>query len=193
MQGPVTTIRMPKIRNVIANCFRTWYLRGYVSIDGFVGRINNEHLTNTIQSSWVLWCLISLFSAKNQDLRPCFNWCWGKRLYAWQELYFVGHAAWTEPMIVLNIIILNLKVETNGPLIFLFVQKSSEICARFPICFIARLWVGVNISEEWYWWSLFEFVAYTRFLCFVINNYSSCFCRISWRIQISILGDCRPL
>ncbi len=51
MQGQVTTIRMPKIWNVRAK------LLSYVIlaiIDGFVGRIDNEHFTNTIQSSWVL-------------------------------------------------------------------------------------------------------------------------------------------
>ena len=48
-----------------------------------------------------------MLSAKNQYLRQCFNGYRGKRLYAWSEIYVLGHAAETAPIIVLNIIILN--------------------------------------------------------------------------------------
>ncbi len=72
MQGPVTTCQSFEKESA--------KLRSYVilaSIDGFVVRIDNEHLENTIQTSWVLWGrvrLISLcFLQKNQDLRQCFN------------------------------------------------------------------------------------------------------------------------
>jgi hypothetical protein len=57
------------------------------------------------------------------------------------------------------------------PIIFDFLQKPSEICVWFQICLIACLRVGINISEELYHW---QFLVYTRFLCFVINKFSSC-------------------
>jgi hypothetical protein len=38
------------------------FVRDTASIDGFVERIVNAHLVNTIQSSWVLWGRISLCS-----------------------------------------------------------------------------------------------------------------------------------
>jgi hypothetical protein len=48
-----------------------------VSIDGFVGRIDNKHLANTIHSSLALWSglvtIISLCFLKNQDLRQCLD------------------------------------------------------------------------------------------------------------------------
>ena len=75
-------------------------------------------------------------------------------------------------MILLNIILLN-----YATMFFDFLQKSSEICVRFPFCLIACFGVGINISEEQYLWPFLEFVAYTRFLCFVHVNYSSCFGR----------------
>ncbi len=51
------------------NFIRRAKLLSYVmlaSIDGFVGRIYNEHLTNTTQSSLVMWAFVdySMLSAK---------------------------------------------------------------------------------------------------------------------------------
>ncbi len=63
---------------------------------------------------------------------------------------------------------------------FYFLEKSSEIFHQVSICFIARIWVGIKISEEWCQWPFFEFVAYTWFLSFGINSYYrifSCFGR----------------
>jgi hypothetical protein len=65
------------------------------------------------------------------------------------------------PVTVLNIILLNYTTMS-----FYFLQKSSEIRVRIPICFIAHLQVGFNLSEELYRWQFLEFVAYTRILCF---------------------------
>ena len=75
-------------------------------------------------------------------------------------------------MILLNIILLN-----YATMFFDFLQKSSEICVRFPFCLIACFGVGINISEEQYLWPFLELMACNRFLCFVHNNYSSCFGR----------------
>ncbi len=59
MPGPVTTIRMPRIRNVTAKLLSYVILASIDGIVGTLGRIDNEHLANTIQNSWVLLSRIS--------------------------------------------------------------------------------------------------------------------------------------
>ncbi len=88
----------------------------------------------------------------------------------WNYILLATHRP-TLPMIVLNSILLTLR-----PWFFGFLEKSSEICVRFPICLLARLSVGIDISEEGY--RLFPSIL--RICCiysiskfFVINNHSS--------------------
>ncbi len=51
------------------------------------------------------------------------------------------------------------------------------ILYRNQVRFVPGFVLGINISEAWYWWPFFEFMAYSWSLCFVTNKYSSCFGR----------------
>ena len=162
------------------------------SIDGFVERIDNAHFADTIQSFWVLWGRISL--------------CFLQKIRTWDSIStdievnafmpgrkYVFVATLQEQSLLFCWI---LSFWTLQQRFFDYLQKLSEICVRFPFCLIACFWVGINIFEEWYRLSFLEFVAYTRFLCFVYINYSSCFGRNILkdpRFQISTLADCGTL
>ena len=129
----------------------------------------------------------SMLSAKNQDLRQCFNWYRGKRLSARSEIYFRGHAAATEPIILLNIILLNITT-----IVFLFSTGIEWDSRQVPNLFNCtprgrhqHFWGVISMA-------ILKLVEYTRFLCLVINNFSVVLAGISRRIQFSILADCGP-
>ena len=129
----------------------------------------------------------TMLSAKTQDLKSCFNWYWGKRLYARSEIYFRGHAAETELIILLNIILPN--ITTMG---FWFstgiewdLRQVLNLLNCTPQCRHQHFWGVISMA-------ILKLVEYTRFLCFVINNFSVVLAGISRRIQFSILAYCGP-
>ena len=131
----------------------------------------------------------SMLSAKNQDLRQCFNWYRGKPLYARSEIYFRGHAAAIEPIILLNIILLNFTT-----MVFWFstgiewdLRQVLNLlnCTVAPRCRHQHFWGVILLA-------IFKLVEYTWCLCIVLNNFSVVLAGISRRIQFSILADCGP-
>ena len=109
----------------------------------------------------------SMLSAKNQDLRSYFNRYRGKRPSARSEMYFRGHAAATEPIILLNIILLN--ITTMG---FWFstgiewdLRQVPNLLNCTPGCRHQHFWGVILLA-------ILKLVEYTRCLCIVVNNFS---------------------
>ena len=80
---------------------------------------------------------------------------------------FAQGPAQPKPVTVSNIILWN-----YTKMIFLFTAVIKWDLHQFTICLIAYNAVGFNAWKEQSRWPFAEFVAFTPFACFVINNYS---------------------